>query len=358
MGFIPGGPGNDTLNGTAVNDTIEAAGGNDTVYAGLGDDLVNGNDGNDYLEGGGGKDILYGSDKDDTLYGGSEDDRLVGGSGTDQLYGQDGNDVLIGDYLDYLDGGINNDVLFYGKTMVGGDGNDTYYISNGNELIIEDIGKGFDSVVIQSLSNPSLGYTLLPGAEIESIILEDTLGSISVTGNDYYNIIDGNVGNNTIDGKGGNDVIYGFGGNDKLIGGLGDNNLNGGEGFDTLIGGNGNDFLTGESGADTLTGSKGSDVFYFFAPNEGVDTIKDFSVKDDTIYVSSFMFGNLPSGKRISKDQFVLGTSAKDGNDRIIYNKNTGGLFFDVDGKGGIGQMQFAQMSTGLAMTNADIFIA
>ncbi|HEY9659528.1 MAG TPA: hypothetical protein V6C65_13805, partial [Allocoleopsis sp.] len=40
--------------------------------------------------------------------------------------------------------------------------------------------------------------------------------------------------------------------------------------------------------------------------------------------------------------QFVLGNKAKDGNDRFIYNQKKGTLFYDADGKGGVGQVQLA----------------
>lgn len=52
---------------------------------------------------------------------------------------------------------------------------------------------------------------------------------------------------------------------------------------DTLLGGNGNDLLTGGNGAD---------VFYFFAPDEGVDTITNFSVAEDIIEVYNVDFGS------------------------------------------------------------------
>ncbi len=44
--------------------------------------------------------------------------------------------------------------------------------------------------------------------------------------------------------------------------------------------------------------------------------------------------------------------------DRFIYNRNTGALFFDSDGTDRDGQVQFASLSTGLAMTNADIVVS
>ena len=53
---------------------------------------------------------------------------------------------------------------------------------------------------------------------------------------------------------------------------------------------------------------------------------------------------------------FTIGSAATGDRDRFIYNQTTGGLFFDA-GIGAASQVQFAQLSTGLAMTNLDIFV-
>ena len=87
-------------------------------------------------------------------------------------------------------------------------------------------------------------------------------------------------------------------------------------------------------------------------------------VVDDTIYISagdpgsSDGFGtDLTTGAPIMPDQFVIGSAARDANDRFIYNPTTGVLFFDFDGTGEFEQGQLASLSPGLAMTNADIII-
>lgn len=91
---------------------------------------------------------------------------------------------------------------------------------------------------------------------------------------------------------------------------------------------------------------------------EGRDTITDFSVVDDIINVSKAGFGGgLPAGAAITAAQFRLGSAAGDESDRFIYNKGTGGLFFDIDGTGATGQLQFAQLSANLALTKSDIFV-
>jgi Ca2+-binding RTX toxin-like protein len=55
--------------------------------------------------------------------------------------------------------------------------------------------------------------------------------------------------------------------------------------------------------------------------------------------------------------QFTVGSAASDSSTRFIYAQSTGALFFDADGTGSFEQIQIAQLSTGLAMTNTDIFV-
>ncbi|MEP6954510.1 MAG: hypothetical protein ABI950_10670, partial [Solirubrobacteraceae bacterium] len=43
-----GGPGNDTINGTAKTDVLKGTGGSDHIYGHGGDDVIEGGHGNDY----------------------------------------------------------------------------------------------------------------------------------------------------------------------------------------------------------------------------------------------------------------------------------------------------------------------
>ena len=79
-------------------------------------------------------------------------------------------------------------------------------------------------------------------------------------------------------GDGGNDTIYGRGGADIIYGGEGD---------DIIDGGAGRDYIVGGEGDDTLTGGSGSDTFYFWE-DHGTDTVTDFSVAEDKIYLRHF----------------------------------------------------------------------
>jgi Ca2+-binding RTX toxin-like protein len=98
-------------------------------------------------------------------------------------------------------------------------------------------------------------------------------------------------------------VLIGLGDDDSLKGYGGADRLWGGDGHDTLNGMDGNDTLRGESG------------------------------------------------------EFVVGTAALDANDRIIYDSNSGALYYDGDGIGGTAAIQFAEVNPGLGLTHLDFFV-
>ena len=270
-------------------------------------------------------------------------DRLTSGSGNDSLTGGGGNDRLIGNAgNDTLDSGIGLD------TLEGGMGDDTYLIGNASDTIIEGTESGFDRVYA------SVSWVM--GAEIEDLTL--TGGAIAGTGNDLSNKITGNVLNNALTGNGGNDILNGDSGNDILTGGEGGDTMSGDNGSDTLLGGDGNDKLIGGLGRDLLTGGTGKDRFWLTRSRKGdADKITDFRAIDDTICVSQKSFSKSLKRGTISADRFVLGSQAQDGDDRFIYSKSTGALFFDADGRGGKAQVQIAQLTNRAAITRSDIFI-
>ncbi|MBC1299317.1 calcium-binding protein, partial [Nostoc sp. UCD122] len=146
--------------------------------------------------------------------------------------------------------------------------------------------------------------------------------------------------------------LNGGDGNDILTasGAAGKNTLKGGNGNDTLIGGKGNDSLIGKSGTDT---------FVFNSFNEGSDRIFDFHTANEVIQVSAFGFGGGLSAGILSASQLKIGTSANTSEERFIYNSATGGLFFDTDGSAsGFAQVQFAQLSTGLSLSNSNFVVS
>ncbi|WP_414472095.1 Ig-like domain-containing protein [Microvirga sp. M2] len=156
------------------------------------------------------------------------------------------------------------------------------------------------------------------------------------------------------------EVVNGTGANETFFGGTGNDFLSGGAGKDVLKGGAGNDTLVGGSGKDALTGGTGRDSFVFnSALNKtlNVDTITDFSVKDDTIRLENAIFRTLTQTGVLKKEFFTIGPKAKDRNDHIIYDSKTGALSYDADGSGQVAAVKFAQLDKGLKMTNADFLV-
>jgi Ca2+-binding RTX toxin-like protein len=168
-------------------------------------------------------------------------------------------------------------------------------------------------------------------------------------------------GNNYLDTR--NGFLYGrvelLGGNDTYLGGKASENVNGGDGNDRLVGGAGNDKLTGGAGRNTLTGGVGKDTFTFTVMPTAVDLdiIKDFSSKDDTFRIQQSIFTTIGSKGRLSADAFRLGASAADAEDRIIYHKAKGNLYFDPDGIGPEAQVRIASVSNKAALVLSDFLI-
>ena len=134
-------------------------------------------------------------------------------------------------------------------------------------------------------------------------------GAINGTGNSLANTITGNTAANTLSGSAGNDKLYGGSGNDKLYGGAGN---------------------------DLLSGGAGNDVFVFNAAlnaSTNRDTITDFNHVDDTIWRENAIFTKLGAAGASNAASFWTGTAAHDANDRIIYNKATGALYYDADAR-------------------------
>ena len=135
--------------------------------------------------------------------------------------------------------------------------------------------------------------------------------------------------------------------------------LTGGSGNDRLIGSGGNDTLFGGGGNDTLEGGSGADVFVFNGvPGAGnVDEIADFSVAEDRIHLENAIFTALGAAGGLSAAAFHIGTGAATAAHRVVYEAGTGALFYDADGSGAGGQVQFATLTAGLGLTSAEFTI-
>lgn len=175
-------------------------------------------------------------------------------------------------------------------------------------------------------------------------------GADTITGSDFRDVLVGDKGFDTINGGFGNDLIKGEAGNDILFGNAGK---------DRMFGGGGNDKLDGGNTSDFLNGGLGRDIFVFSTEPgaTNIDTIADFTVADDTIHLSSAIFGRAGPAGTLEADRFVIGSAALDGLDKIIYDPATGALLYDRDGSGSAAARQFAQLAPGLALTHEDFVI-
>lgn len=161
-----------------------------------------------------------------------------------------------------------------------------------------------------------------------------------------------------------NIVSYGRA-NIKLSGNQFSNSLDGNKGGNVIKGGRGNDKLSGGLGKDTLIGGAGKDIFVFDKKpgKKNVDTIKDFNVKADTIWLDNNDFwelgrkGSLKKPVKLKEAFFTVGSAAKDDNDHIIYDKETGILYYDADGTGAKQAVAFAKLKKGLNLKYDDFFV-
>ena len=404
---LNGGAGDDNLRGDAGNDTLVGGAGRDFLsyrfdelgltqgvnfstagVAGIGSFLID--------DGQGGQDSISGFEKigiagtvfNDTLTGGVLDDQLVGDAGNDSLTGGGGNDfALIGD--------AGND------TIRGGAGNDMLEGDEGDDLLAGEVG--IDTAFYDT-SSAAVTVNLATG-RTSGAAGNDTLSGVeNVVGGEFGDTITGSILANVLEGAGGNDTLRGGSGDDSVNGGAGNDLLDGGtgtgdwvdysfststltvdlstgtasatsEGSDTLIGieniagGDLSDQLTGNGeanrilgggGNDTLTGGAGADTFWFYPPvtvENNVDTITDFLSGTDKLEFSADSFSPLGAPGQIAADVFVLGTSAQDANDRLIYDSGTGSLFYDADGTGSGTAQLVANLGVGTLLGAADIFV-
>lgn len=338
---LSGGDGADTLEGGAGADTIDGGAGVDTAsYASsasavtanlssgtfsrgdaagdvlqnienligsafadrlIGNDEINhliGSAGGDTLVGGGGADILEGGDGDDTFFAGASDDGddiAVGGAGSDVIATGAGNDLAVGDGAQAS--GFQSSMNANGAdTILGGDGSDTllggsWQDGNGNGAF--DRGEQDTSGTTGNVVYGGAGADLVYGASgadtlgggaggdtIEGGSGTDILyGGQGATDND--DVFSAGAGSDTVFGSAGADLLQGQSGNDVLFGGSGTDSIEGGDGSDSLYGGTGDDLITGGAGADA----------FFFGGGHGDDTITDFDVTGDVLFLGNAVAG-------------------------------------------------------------------
>ncbi|WP_312896912.1 cadherin domain-containing protein [Microvirga soli] len=171
-------------------------------------------------------------------------------------------------------------------------------------------------------------------------------------------------------GSSAHDVFYGGAAADALSGGFGNDSIYGGLGKDTLRGDAGDDKLWGGDGNDTLWGGIGKDTFIFNAKlgtsktdrKVNFDTIKDYSVKDDSIWLENDLFkSNKALYKAIKKGVeskplkmaskfFTVGDKAKQADDYFVYDSKKRVLYYDADGSGSKAAIEMATFTKNKAL--------
>jgi Ca2+-binding RTX toxin-like protein len=348
----------DAARGYGGHDLAFLGGGNDTFYGDDGVDLIFGESGNDYLNGGLDSDLLT---------GGTGNDRIDGGAGADRAY-----------FTDPMNATVNLGLTAAQNT---GHGIDTI-------LNIEHVTTGSGN---DRLTGNSLGNSLVSGAGND--VLNGASGNDTLAGDAGSDTLTGGTGNDRIDGGSGSDRasftgtvnttvnlglttaqntghgidtilnvehISSGSGHDRLTGNSLANTFVSGAGNDVLNGAAGNDTLSGGAGSDTLTGGSGSDSFIFNTAlgSGNVDRITDFNAVADTIQLENAIFARLAEGT-LSASAFASNTTgnAADASDRIIYESDTGRLYYDSDGTGAAAKVHFATLATGLTLTSSDFFV-
>lgn len=209
---------------------------------------------------------VLGSDANDFLYDNNgSHNTLAGGKGDDILYGSSNKNTIAAYAHNIYDYELSNNfgalTIKDISNLSQNEGTDNlYYMYNFNFN-----GVAYNNFVVGTSNS-------FPGAQNVS----DDYGSDHIVFNHYSN--DSSFDNYVMVGDDSDNIMSGGQLKDILMGGLGNDNLNGQIGDDILVGGKGN---------DTLQGGSGKDLFVY-SPNDGSDSIYDFSASDDKIDIRHF----------------------------------------------------------------------
>jgi Ca2+-binding RTX toxin-like protein len=414
--YIDGGAGADEMWGGAGSDTYVVGSAHDRVHemSGEGNDLVLSSisytlqanverltlTGKTAITGSGNalSNEIRGNAMDNILDGGAGNDILDGGSGADQMWGRSGNDTYVvgsahdrvheemGDGFDTIRAETNywlsanvEQLELTGKRSINGSGNelDNILIGNSASNVLDgksgadsmDGGSGTDTFVVDNVGDfvidhegqdgdlilSSISYNLSSSIPVENLTLTGE-AAINGSGNNYDNVITGNSGHNTLDGGNGRDTVIGGAGHDIVRGG-GNSPAGSTDRGDKLFGGKGNDILAGGIEAE---GYQEEDGFYFdtgLNARSNVDTIVDFQSTYDGIYLDDSVFKAAGGTGTLSQDAFVIGNSAMDASDRIIFDREAGEIYYDADGTGAAAQVLFAKLEPMTDLSYSDFIV-
>lgn len=320
----------------------------------------------DVVEGTGLRVVFLGTPGDDAVRGANGktvENHFTGGGGADQMYGgSKATDIFVYDALDsvapgeFVDGmggyaDKADDVLSVRAST------DFSAARVQNIEIIEILGDGTVATMLRSQIEGGISGDEIAGT-VQTLIIkaEDYWTSLydnhpfTNWGDEDILIIDGLEIGERLYGSPQADTILAKGGKDRIDGQAGADIIEAGAGVDRVDGGRGNDILTGGADKDQFRFTSNLKKGY-------VDTIVDFT-DEDVIGLARYAFDGLKRGE-FSESAFHatdVGSKARDKSDRIVYNTETGGLYFDSDGKGGAKAKQFAILA-GAPDLGADDFV-
>jgi Ca2+-binding RTX toxin-like protein len=300
--------------------------------------------------------------------------------------------------------GINRleDGLGAADTLTGGAGNDTYVVRNSGSLIVEGLGGGTADAVFANVS-----FVLAADDNIELLATLSVAGTtaIDLTGNSLSQRIFGNAAANRLEsGAGAADTLTGGGGNDTYFvrnaatliventgGGTLDTvgtsvsftlaaddnieiltaipaagitpiNLTGNALVQSIIGNAGANRIDGKGGKDVLNGGAGADVFVFTSTlgAGNVDRIQSYAVGSDQIEIDNAVFtGMVDNNALLAASAFTFNTTglATAVTHRIIYDTDSGFLWFDRDGTGAVAAIHFATVDIGVALAASEFTV-
>lgn len=413
---LEGGGGNDTLDGGTQNsgglDVARYTGSARAVVSlalqgqaqnttGYGADTLIGIEG---LEGGSGADEFIGDDTANRLAGNDGNDTLMGGKGNDTLEGGSGANVarFTGQFSDYdISAGAGGRLIVHDR-IADRDGDDTlidmvwgsfngelHRLKNTKPNALSLSASVFDETSAVGAALATFSAEDRDGDQLTYSLVADAEGLFRIENNalvlakpfDYESVKQYTVTVKVADGYGEEAIqtftidvrnmvetnpltLIGTPGVDRLVGEAGHDKIYGYAGKDELIGWAGDDRIYAGLGADTLTGGAGRDIFVFDTNPKtrgNADRIKDFSSRDDAVYLENKYFkvgsGSPSKPKQMASKHFHIGSKASDADDRIIYNKKTGVLYYDDDGIGMHKAVAIATLEGKPTLTIKDFFV-
>jgi Ca2+-binding RTX toxin-like protein len=323
-----------------------------------------------------------GSNNDDVGYGSRGVDNATLRLGDDTYYGNTGNDLLVGHQgADYLDGGDGDDIFnitgfesgILGSSSKADDGT-TEWIATGAKHDVVIGGNGKDTLRITAGADTLVHGTVVlnddnfksmeiveVGTTVGRINVED--GALQLINNHYYLNAGATsaVGTTTKLGQTFDNVkVDASGVSANGLKFVGNGNAN------TFIGTPNNDIFIGNGGNDTLTGGSGSDTFVFGQVHTqtvtgaatavqrykdiasaltGTDTITDFVSGKDKIELHDDFYTALSKLGAVGATNLVIGTSALDADDYLVFDSASRVLSYDADANGIGAAIPIAQLT-------------